>query len=137
MKGKSITRRLLSAIICVAICVGMTLTAFAVDIPYANHYTSGTGDFTFYINTKNFSGYDSESIGHFTVQTQGYSSSSYITVTVYYGNNAVGFAWPGSNEKLEDIGFDEFSYFPAGRYRIVVSVTGESSDGWTGVWLYH
>lgn len=137
MKRKNFARCFLALMLCVIMCTATTLTAFAADIPYKNQYTSGTGNFTFYIDTRNFSGYENTSIGHFSVQTQGYSSNTYVTVTVYYGNNAVGYAWPGSNDKLENIGFDENFYFPAGQYRVVVSVTGQSSSGWTGVWLYH
>lgn len=135
---KKITRRLLALTLCLAMCLVTTVTAFAADIPYKNCHTTGTGDYSFTIKTTDFSGYGSTSIGHFTVETSGYSAGSYITVTIYYGNNAVGFAMPGSNEKLENLSFDENFYYPAGTYRVVVSVTGSgASSGWTGIWLYH
>lgn len=134
---KRIYNCLLAFLLCFIMCAGTSVKAFAANIPYRNCYTTGRGTHTFYINTNNFSGYENTSIGHFTVETQGYPSNANITVTIYYGNNAVGFAWPGANGKLDRIGFDEHVYYPAGQYRIVISVEGTTSSGWTGIWLYH
>lgn len=134
---KRICNCLLALVLCLVMCIGTSVQAFAASIPYKNCYTEGRGTHTFYINTKNFSGFENTKIWHFTVQTQGYPSNANITVTIYYGNNAVGFAWLSGNQKLERIGFDENVYFPAGQYSIKISVENKTSNGWTGIWLYH
>lgn len=129
--------RVLAIMMCVVMCLVTNLSASAASIPYKNYKTTGSGNYTFTIDTSSFSGYSDKTIGHFSVETQGYSSSAYITVTIKHGSTTVGSCFAPTNGKTENNGFSSNFYYPPGVYTITVSVINTSSSGWTGVWLYH
>lgn len=134
---KKLTKKILALIACLIMCMATITPAFAADIPYTNIQTTGTAATTGYINTNNFSGYAGVSIGHFTIQTQEYSSDTNISVVIYYGNNQVAYYLMSGNGKRENIGMNQNFFYPAGTYRIQVTAYGSDTTGWTGVWLYH
>ena len=134
--NKKITKTILALLLCLVMCTSVTSVAFAADIPYKNINTTSVSTIA-YINTKNFSGYSNTSIGHFSIETQGYSSSCEISVVIYYKNNQIAYYLMSGNGKVERIGINQNFYSPAGQYKIVVSVYNGNPNGWTGVWLYH
>lgn len=129
--------RFLAIMMCVVMCLATNLTAFAADIPYKNYKTSGSGSYTFTIDTTSFNGYSNTSIGHYTVETQGYPSSATILVIIKKDNQTVGSCAAITNGKRQNIDFDTGYYLAGGVYTITVEVINSNSSGWTGVWLYH
>jgi len=111
-------------------------TAFAVSLPYKNIHTT-SGNTTATIDTRTFSGYSNKTIRQFSVQTQDYSSSSVITVYVYYGNTLLNTCILNGNTSRNNIGCLYAPSYPAGVYTIRVSVAGSDVNGWTGVWLFY
>ncbi len=132
---KKISRIFAILLICMFTCGFFSNTALAASIPYKNiHTTSGTTSAT--INTKSFSGYSNKSIKEFSVQTQNYSSSSIITVYVYYQDKLLNTCILHGNTSINNIHCLYDPSYPAGTYTIRIFVTGDDLDGWTGIWLF-
>ena len=130
---KLIKKRFLTLCLCLSLCLGMSLTAHAATA-YRNYHVTNTRG-SFQIDTRNFS---NSSILKYSAESQGFSSNSYISVSIWNANGTSQLSEAGillsGSQKIENQNLR--MYYPAGIYTVKYVVSGEASTGWLGVWLY-
>lgn len=140
MKKKN--RRIIAFLLCFVLSIGISIPAFAdtheattAEINrsggyYVNHYTNNKYYGTFKINANG-------SISQFTVQTQDFSSDSWIVVEVWNANEtqmiSMSYVSITGNQKVNNKPLK--GVYPAGTYTIKYNVN-IGGPGWIGVWLY-
>ena len=137
---KKTIKRILAFFLCLIITMGVSVSAFAAPYEsttseitrsggyYINHYTGNNTYGTFTITANG-------SISQFTVQTQDFSSDSWIIVEVWNASKQISqqYVSISGNTKKNNIPLN--GIYPAGTYTIKYNVR-IGSPGWIGVWLY-
>lgn len=135
-------KRIMAVLLCLVLTMGVSVSVFAATPEvtttgitrdggyYVNHYTNGNSYGTFKITANG-------PISQFTVQTQDFSSDSWIIVEVWNSSQTVQISQQyisiTGNKKKNNIPLN--GTYPAGTYTIKYNVN-IGGPGWIGVWLY-